>query len=210
MKYKTFLKENLFIFSCVDDEKIDQALSFDGITVNTYKADEILLCTSNSNKIGAIYKGKAVIKSGKDGVIIKKITTGDIFGAASLFAKPDHITYVSAVSNCIVICLSKEFINKCIEFDNTMAKNYIAFLAQKITFLNSKINSYTAKSAENKLYSYLLQLPRANNEITLNVSLSTIAKMIGVGRATLYRSLEKLEMSGAITKHGKKIILNEV
>ncbi len=92
-----------------------------------------------------------------------------------------------------------------------MAKNYISFLAKKITFLNSKINSYTAKNAENKLLAYLSQLPRdENNQIELKISLSTLAKMIGIGRASLYRSFDKLVDSGAITKLGKKIILNEV
>ena len=40
--------------------------------------------------------------------------------------------------------------------------------------------------------------------------MSTIAKMIGIGRATLYRAFEKLEKNGTITKQDKKIILNEV
>ena len=210
MKYRNFLRENLFLFYGVEEEKINQALLFDGITVKSALAGEILHNSHDSDKIGVIYKGKAIIKSGESDVIIKKASSGDLFGVASLFNKPDHLTYVSAVSNCTVICLSKEFIEKCIELDSGMAKNYITFLAKKIAFLNSKINSYTAKSAENKLYSYLLQLPRENNEITLNVNLSTIAKMIGVGRATLYRSFEKLELSGQITKNDKKIILNEV
>ena len=38
----------------------------------------------------------------------------------------------------------------------------------------------------------------------------TIAKMIGFGRATLYRALDKLEKSGTLTKIDKKIIFNEV
>ena len=210
MKYKNFLKENLFLFHGVDEEKINRALSFNGITVTTNLANEIMHNSLDSNKIGVIYKGKAIIKSGEEGVIIKKINSGDIFGVASLFDKPDYLTFVSAITNCTVICLNKEFIEKCIEFDPTMAKNYIKFLAKKISFLNSKINSYTAKSAENKLYSYLLQLPRDDNKIELNVSLSTLAKMIGVGRATLYRSFKKLEISGQISKKNKIIILNEV
>ena len=72
-------------------------------------------------------------------------------------------------------------------------------------------NSYTAKNAENKLLAYLSQLPRdENNQVELKISLSTLAKMIGIGRASLYRSFDKLEESGAIIKSGKKIILNEV
>ena len=71
--------------------------------------------------------------------------------------------------------------------------------------MNSKINAYTAKSAENKLYAYLLQLPREKNTVVLPTDMSTLAKMIGIGRATLYRAFEKLEFSGLIIKNDKNI-----
>ena len=105
---------------------------------------------------------------------------------------------------------AKEFVDFCIKNDSTIAFNYIEFLSKRISFLNSKINAYTAKSAENKLYAYLLQLPRNGNTVFLPTDMSTLAKMIGIGRATLYRAFEKLETSGLITKNNKNIIINEV
>ena len=36
--------------------------------------------------------------------------------------------------------------------------------------------------------------------------MSTLAKMIGIGRATLYRAFEKLEFSGLIIKNDKNIL----
>lgn len=210
MKYKSFLKENFFLFSCVDENKIDEMLLFDGISIEEYAPQEILQSSKTQEKIGIIIKGNAIIRSGDDGVIIRKLSAKDTYGAACLFDKPTYLTYVSAVSNCSVITFNKEFVEKCISCDENVAKNYISFLAKRISFLNSKINSYTAKNAENKLYAYLLQLPRNENTIDLKVSLSTLAKMIGIGRASLYRALEKLESNGTITRQDKKIILNEV
>ncbi|MBQ8545863.1 MAG: Crp/Fnr family transcriptional regulator [Clostridia bacterium] len=210
MKYKSFLKENFFLFSSVNEQKIDQMLLFDGISIEEYAPQDILQSSKTQGKIGIIIKGNAIIRSGDDGVIIRKLTSKDTYGAACLFDKPTYLTYVSAVSNCSVITFNKDFIEKCIAYDENVAKNYISFLAKRISFLNSKINSYTAKNAENKLYAYLLQLPRNDNVIELKVSLSTLAKMIGIGRASLYRALEKLENNGTITKQDKKIILNEV
>ncbi len=210
MKHKSFLKENFFLFSGVLDEKIDNMLLFDGINIEEYSPSDIMQSSKTPEKIGIILKGNAIIRSGDDGVIIRKLTSKDTYGAACLFDKPTYLTYVSAVSNCSVITFNKAFIEKCISYDENVAKNYITFLAKRISFLNSKINSYTAKNAENKLYAYLLQLPRNENAVELKVSLSTLAKMIGIGRASLYRSLEKLENAGTITKLDKKIILNEV
>ena len=117
---------------------------------------------------------------------------------------------IQADNECSVITLNKSFIEKCIAFSHACAINYIELLAEKISFLNKKINAFTAKSAENKLYAYLLQLPRTDNVLELNTDMSTIAKMIGIGRATLYRAFEKLQEAGTITKSNKKIIFNEV
>ena len=210
MNYKKVIKENFFLFDGVSESKIDDMLLFEGISFEEYFPEDILQNSKTPEKIGMILKGNAVIRSGDDGVIIRKLSVKDVYGAACLFDKPSYLTYVCAVSNCFVITFNKEFIEKCISYDNIVAKNYIKFLAKRITFLNSKINSYTAKNAENKLYAYLVQLPRDGNTIDLKVSLSTLAKMIGIGRASLYRSLEKLEGDGIIIRQDKRIILNEV
>ncbi len=210
MKYKNFLKENFFLFNGIDDKAIDNLLLFDGIDVQEYSPSEIMQSSKTTEKIGIIVKGNAIIRSGEDGVIIRKLTARDVFGVASLYDKQTYLTYVSAISSCTVITFDKYFVDKCISSDSSIAKNYITFLAKRISFLNSKINSYTAKNVENKLYSYLLQLPRNGNTIDLNVSLSTLAKMIGIGRASLYRAFEKLECNGTIKRTEKQIILNEV
>lgn len=210
MTRKQFLCENFSLFKGIDEKTIDKILEFDGICEESFNPNDIMQDNSVSSKICIILKGKAIIKSGDYGVIIKKLSKNDIYGAAALFDKPKHLTIVKAVTECTVISMSKNFVEQCIAESFIFAKNYIEFLSKKVSFLNSKINAYTAKSAENKLYAYLLQLPRQNNVITLPVDMSTLAKMIGIGRATLYRAFEKLELNGTIIKNEKNIILNEV
>ncbi len=210
MNIKQFLQDNFFLFNGLDDKKIERLLTINGISEERYSQGDIMQNNKTSCKIGILVKGKAIIKSGDDGVIIRKLNSNDIYGAACLFDPPKHLTVVKAVTDCTVITMNKEFVEGCISEEKGISINYIEFLAKKISFLNTKINAYTAKSAENKLYTYLLQLPREDRVIDLMVDMSTIAKMIGIGRATLYRAFEKLENSGTITKHDKKIILNEV
>ncbi len=211
MKYKNFIKENFFLFANVESDAIDKMLSFDGISVREYLPSEVVLDSSTTEMIGLVYKGNLIIRSGEDGVILRKLSANDSFGAASLFDKHTYNTSVSSVTSSIIISFNKEFVERCITFDKTVALNYISFLAKRISFLNTKIEAFTAKNAENKLFSYLCNLPRnENNEVEIKVSLSTLSKMLAIGRASLYRSFEKLEASGAISKNGKKIILNEV
>ena len=211
MNYINYIKDNFFLFANVTDSEKDCMLKFDGFIIQQFLPNEIMHNSNNNERIGMILKGKAIIRSGDNGVIIKKLSPGDTYGAASLFDKPTYLTYVSATSNCVVATFNKDFVEKCLMHNLTVSKNYITFLAKRITFLNNKINSFTARNTENKLYSYILQLPRDdNNTVILPVSLSTLAKMIGIGRASLYRAFEKLENDGTITKLEKKIVLNEV
>lgn len=210
MDKKQFLKDNLFLFQNIEETEIQRLLSLGEINEENFSQGKILQNCKNHCKIGIIVKGKAIIKSGDDGVIIRKLSQNDIYGVASLFDAPAHLTSVVAVTDCTVITMDKAFVETCIKENNQVALNYIEFLAKRVSFLNRKINAYTAKSAENKLYTYLLQLPREDNEIILPVDMSTVAKMLGIGRATLYRALEKLENSGTIIKQDKKIFLKEV
>ena len=211
VKHKNFIKDNLFLFENVDLSAIDAMLSFDGVEILEYLPHDVILNSQTKENMGLIYRGSAVIRSGEDGVILRKLGAGDTYGAASLFDKHSYSTAVIATSGCVVISFSKEFIEKCIAYDKTVALNYVTFLAKRISFLNTKIDAFSAKNAEDKLYSYLINLPRdENNEVEITVSFSTMSKMLAIGRASLYRSFEKLEQSGVITKNGKKIILNEV
>ena len=210
MDITKFLKDHFFLFKGLSSSEIRKLSSIDGIYVDHFSANQIILDHFQCDKMGIIINGKATVKSDTDGVIINKLSVGDVYGIAALFVGHTYSTVVMASSDCTVITMNKEYIEKCIEESHICAINYIEILAEKISFLNRKINAFTAKSAENKLYAFLLQLPREGNELILNVDMSTIAKMIGVGRATLYRAFDKLELAGTITKKNKIIILNEV
>lgn len=210
MTKKQFLLENFFLFKNVEEKILDIILTYNGICEENFSSGEIMQNNSIDCKLCIILKGKAIIKSGNDGVIIRKLSKNDVFGAAALYDTPKHLTIVKCITDCTVISITKEFVDLCIKTDPTIAINYIEFLSKKVSFLNSKINAYTAKSAENKLYAYLLHLPREKNIVVLPTDMSTLAKMIGIGRATLYRAFEKLEFSGLIIKNDKNIIIKEV
>ncbi|MBQ3040938.1 MAG: Crp/Fnr family transcriptional regulator [Clostridia bacterium] len=200
----------IFLFNNISMRDIQHLCTLDGWEIVNYSRDDILLSADIDKKIGIILDGKATIISGDDGVIIKKLEVGDIYGVAILFDEPKYLTKVIARGKCKVLTLNRAFVHKCIDYSGKIALNYIEYLAKKISFLNNKISSYTAKTTENKLYAYLLQLPREDNKIVLKTDFSAIAKMIGIGRASLYRAFDKLESDGLIIKNNKEIILCEV
>ena len=205
-----FFKEKFFLFKGLSDSEINTCLSFDGISELNYNSGDIIQDSTVCDKIGIIIKGKAVVKSGENGIIINNFKAGDIYGVAALFASPTYSTVILASTDCTVFTMNRSFVEKCIANSKICSINYIDVLAKKVSFLNQKINAFTAKSAENKLYAYLLQQPHENGVLYLSVDMSTVAKMLGIGRATLYRAFDKLILNGTITKVDKKIIFNEV
>jgi CRP-like cAMP-binding protein len=210
MKNKKELLSSLFLFENVDAEVIEKSCEFDGCNVKEYNVGDVMQDFKSAQNIGLMLNGKATIISGDNGVIIRKLIKDDIYGVAKLFDNPKYLTKIVATTKCTVLTISKEFVEKCIELDKNIALNYIKLLAKKIGFLNNKISSYTAKTTDNKLYTYLLQLPRNGDKIVLNTDFSAIAKMLGIGRASLYRAFDKLENDGLIIKNDKEIILKEV
>ncbi len=199
-----------FLFKGTDEKIVAGCCENGGFETVTYSPADIMQSANTEKSIGIIIKGKAFITSGDDGVVIRKLFPGDVYGAAILFDSPVYLTKVIALSECTVLTVYKSFVENAISLDKKVALNYIEFLSSKIGFLNSKISSYTAKNAESKLMAYLLQLPRENGTVVLKTDYSAIAKAIGIGRASLYRSFEKLEKDGLITKNNKNIIIKEV
>ena len=97
-----------------------------------------------------------------------------------------------------------EAFKRFIENDSSALKCYLRFMSQKIVYLNKKIATFTASNAESKLALYLTEYS-VKDEFSLSVSMSELAKTLGVGRASLYRSLDKLVDSKLIERNGSDI-----
>ena len=88
-------------------------------------------------------------------------------------------------------------------------KNYLTLLSDKIVYLNKKIAVLTAASAEKKLALYIYE-HMINREFTPGTSLSELASVLQMGRASLYRAIDELTEKKIISKQGKKItVLDE-
>ena len=74
-----------------------------------------------------------------------------------------------------------------------------AFLTDRIRFLNWKIDLFSASTAQQKLRLYLLHLRKEGSEVTVE-PLARLGHTLGMGRASLYRVIEKLEGEGVIKR----------
>ena len=93
--------------------------------------------------------------------------------------------------------------------DPRTAIGYIAFLSEKIGFLNARLSTFTAESAEARLAGYILRAAAGRDAFVSALPLSRLAELLGLGRASLYRAFDALCAAGAIEKKQKNITIKD-
>ena len=159
--------------------------------------------------LGFLLCGGAEIVRGREGceVFLRSMQSGDVFGAAVLFAERcTAITEVRAKGKTRVLFLPQSEVEVLLRKNADAALGYIAFLSEKVRFLNRKIATFTAGSATEKLATYILQYA-SGERFTPPVSYSRMAEALGLGRASLYRAIDELCALGAIRKEQKDILI---
>ncbi len=168
----------------------------------------------NSPTVGILLSGRGVIYSSDTGrrTILRFISPGSIVGVAGLFAANPPETRIEACGDgrSEMFFIGREAFEEllAIEQSGTFRRNLIEFLADKVSFLNSKIDTVTAGSAERKLAIFIKNSPiDADGRIEIGMSMTALAHALDIGRASLYRAFESLEKADAIKRDGNIIIL---
>lgn len=154
-----------------------------------------------------ILEGSAIVKKG--GTVISRLEKYSVYGAAFLYNDISVFqNTVTALSPLSAAVLSKDGVDELIKKDPTVAFNYIKYLSHRVTFLNDKIEGYTAQSAEDKLMCYLKKNSSdLNGQCEIQVSMKELSQVLCMSRASLYRVLDSLEQSGKIRRENKKIFI---
>ena len=156
--------------------------------------------------LGVMLSGKACVygKGSDKNVLLNRLSVSDVFGAATVFfSEREAVSTVSAQTKCRILFIERSILETIIQNDFAVASAYIAFLSERICFLNRKIIGFTAKSADAALAGYLLRAADENGELSVNMS--RLASTLDIGRTTLYRAVDLLKTDGAIAYDGKKM-----
>lgn len=204
------LLKNTRFFSGVEDELLRQAF-FSG-EIKGYERGEIIYDEERySRALGIILSGSAQVKKGR--VIMSRLEKGDIFGAVTLYNESKFfVTQITAAARSRVLFLSKKSVSGLMGKDSRIAENFIAYLSERIYFLNGRIEAFTAGSAGDRLREYLQKNARdvnGNKTFTPN-SIIELAKKLDLGRASLYRAIDELCEGGEIEKQGKTFYIKNL
>lgn len=199
--------EELFLLDGLnEDEKREISKSF-GKSILFKKGEVIYTADKFSNSLGFICSGKAfAVTNNGQGLFMNSFEEGSCFGAAAIFGGGEkYVSTVIAKTDTEVLFLSEETLSQIFHKFPKTAVNYISFLSDKVRFLNKKLSMLSCINADETVYNYLSSVRDSDGYALIPKSMTLFSKMLGIGRATLYRSLDKLEESRKISRENNKI-----
>lgn len=191
------------------DRQLTESLMLNQGTLLSFRSGEEMKAVF-SPAVGILLSGRGVIYSADKGrsTILKFISPGNMVGVAGIFAASPPNTRIIACGDgkSEMFFIPKESFEKLLEAESAFRQNLISFLADRISFLNSKIDCVTAGSSERKLALYIKSLPQnEDHSVDLGMSMTSLAHALDLSRASLYRAFDSLENEGAVTRNGKSI-----
>lgn len=212
LRQKLELIASTFLFESMDEIVVERIVSDSRCVREQFsKGSRIFDETHFRRCLGILLAGEIrVDKLTPDGKYMKMscLTPGECFGAAAMFSgRERYATVLTAEKNAEVLFVPEELIRWTMQRDFTITENYIRYLSDRIWFLNEKISSLTAGSAEQRLAVFLLE--HCDKTGVLNTSMTDLSQQLNIGRASLYRALETLEGQKLVCRGGKSLeILN--
>lgn len=198
------------IFQGAPPEAVTAYLKEDALSLQEFSPhQEIYSSQTGRLLIGFLCSGNAHVLAGHGGgfTLLNALKAGDMFGVANLFDEESPFpTRILSVSHTRVLFVEGDAFRQCVEQEPCVLRNYLSFQSRKIMYLNRKILTYTAGSAEKKLILFLLE-QRNENRVILSSSMVELAEALGIGRASLYRAVDALIRDGLLCREGRGFLL---
>ena len=194
-----------FLLEGIPPERLEPMAA--GLAAERYPAGAVIYSPARFRKaMGVVLEGRLAVLKGKE-LLLNTLGPGQCFGVAALFCPAeDYVTTVQARAPSVVVFLPDQWLVELFGAFPQTSVAYITFLSQRIRFLNRKIDSFTAPTAQEALYRHLLAAEE-NGVVEVTGGYSQLARGLNMGRASLYRALDALEEEGRIRRDGKVIYL---
>jgi CRP-like cAMP-binding protein len=171
----------------------------------------------DSQDIGLVISGQVQVLSkahSSRAIILNVIEAAGIFRAATIFDFSEYAseeTEIQASKKTKAILFSPDLMLNIFVEHPPLLKKYLAFLGNRIRFLNRKIQALTAGSAQERLLLFLADYESQVQQVAfaLPMQVGQLAKSLNMSRATLYRTIEELSALNIIEYQDKKIIIKD-
>lgn len=199
---------SLGLFEGCDRGLIDRVILSSGV-LRSFRSGETMEAEETPS-VGILLSGRGVIYSSDKGrqTLLKFVSPGSAVGVASLFATEPPATRTVACGDgkSEMFFVGRNAFEELLEASPSFRVGLIKFLADRVSFLNSKIDTVTAGSAERRL-AIFIKNSRADESgvIDPGMSMTALAHALDIGRASLYRAFDALQSDGIIIRNGDLI-----
>jgi len=197
------------VFSGVRPDLLRAVLTDSQVRFIRFVREEPIVCILDERPaLGLLLRGELLQQSENGAVPLQTLQPGDLFGSEALYSDArTPVGILTAAKAGEAALLSKSAVTLLLERDSGFAFRYIRHLSQQITLLGSRVGRYAGGSAEQKLAQYLLRGFGDYKTFELDLSMSRLATLLHIGRASLYRAFASLEQHGAVHRDGKNVRL---
>jgi CRP/FNR family transcriptional regulator, cyclic AMP receptor protein len=182
-----------------------------GRTISNYRKNQIIYTQGEAaDSVFYIQSGKikktVVSEQGKEAVVAL-LGTGDFIGEGCLTGEALRLATVSAMTECVVVRLSKADITRVIHEEPAFAELFIKHLLARTLRVEEDLIDQLFNSSEKRLARTLLLLANFGKEgrpepIIAKISQETLAEMIGTTRARVSFFMNKFRQLGLIDYNG--------
>ena len=146
-----------------------------------------------------------------DEKVIEIMGPGQSFGEALMFMEKPYIVTAHALVDSMLLHVSKEVVFEELDRDPKFARRMIAGLSRRLHHLISDVESYSLRSATQRVIGYLLQPDHDDDEahgrtmVTLPASKSVIASRLNITPEHFSRILHELTEAQLIEVTGRTV-----
>ena len=190
-------------FRGADEALLRRVLALPGVTAEAFPAGEAVYQPHQFRRcLGFLLAGQVQVTNAALSVSV--LEAGELFGAAALYNDlPDYATTLTARTNCRILFLPQEDVDRLLGEESLLRQNYLRYLSGRIRFLSGRLVALAQTGAEGKLARYLL----SSGAPSVHAPATDLAKRLGLSRASLYRAFESLETEGLIRREGKTVFV---
>lgn len=158
--------------------------------------------------VGLILRGSAEVSPSEQSAV-SRLICGNEFGICNIFVREEMPTVLTAKTNCKAAFIPKDDFAARLSSDSVLMYRYIRLCNEKMLYLAEKLRLMSIVSCEDRLM-YWLKKNAYGSTVSIELSKDELARTLGMSRASLFRSISKLESGGIIKTCGSIIsLINE-
>jgi CRP-like cAMP-binding protein len=148
--------------------------------------------------------------------VVEIISQGQSFGEAIMFMEKPYIVFAQALTDCLLLHVSKGVIFEELQRDHSLCRKMLAGMAMRLHQLMNDVESYSLHSGKQRIIGFLLrEVPESDNEglnivVTLPTNKGVIASRLNLTQEHFSRILHELAELGLIVVEGRKIHIPSV